>query len=148
MPQFSASITIDESPERIWRTVMALEAWPEWSPLFQMVQLHDPGTGIAGGFTAHGLLGRIPYRAEFMVPDYEPLRRFLFQAVTISPPCNTLWHDIQLDAGTLTWSTSYTLSAGPGGWAIDRLMVRRQARDLLERGLEAFARQIRGEAPE
>src|SRR5688572_15818892 len=102
---------------------MALEAWPEWSPLFQMVRLHDPATGIAGGFNAHGLLGRIPYSAEFMVPDYEPLQRFIFQTVTVSPPYNVLWHDVRLNDATLTWKAVYHLSAGPGGWAIDRLMV-------------------------
>lgn len=120
---------------------MGLDAWPEWSLLFQAVRLHDPATGIAGGFQLQGLLGRIPYSGEFMVPDYRPLERFIFESVTISPPYDALWHDITLNGQILTWTVVYEMAGGPGGWLVDRLMIRRTAQQLLERGLEAMDRQ-------
>ena len=142
MAEVSASIEINESPESIWRVLMALEAWPEWSPLFQMVRLHDTSVGIAGGFSAHGLLGRIPYSAEFMVPDYEPLQRFIFETVTISTPYNVLWHDVRLSGSTLAWTTVYSISGGPGGLLVDRLLIRRSAQPLVEQQLAALAARV------
>ena len=121
---------------------MALEAWPEWSPLFQMVRLHDPSAGIAGGFQLHGLLGRVPYNGGFMVPDYRPLERFVFESVTISPPYDVLWHDIRLSGRTVTWTTTYRTAGGPGGWALDRLLIRRQTQGLIERGLRALIEEV------
>lgn len=142
MPEVSASAQIDESPERIWRVVMGLEAWPEWSPLFQMVRLHDPSSGPAGGFQLHGLLGRVPYNGEFIVPDYQPLERFVFESTSISPPYDVLWHDVRLSGTTLHWTTVYSMSGGPGGWALDRLLIRRQTQGLLERGLNALMSEV------
>lgn len=139
MPEISSSIEIDASPEAIWRVLMGLEAWPEWSPLFQMVRLHEPTVGIAGGFQLHGLLGRVPYSGEFMVPDYRPLERFIFESVTISPPYGVLWHDIKLTGTTLTWTVIYEMTSSPGGWIVDWLLIRRQAQGLLQRGIGALA---------
>lgn len=142
MPEISSSIEIDASLEAIWRVLMGVEAWPEWSPLFQMVQLHNPTVGVAGGFQLHGLLGRVPYSGEFMVPDYRPLERFIFESVTISPPYDVLWHDVKLTGTTLTWEIVYEMAGGPGGWIVDRLMIRRQAQGLLERGSRVLAAQV------
>ena len=138
MAEISASTEIGGSPESIWRVLMALEAWPEWSPLFQMVRLHEASVGIAGGFDANGLVGRIPYRAEFMVPIHEPLQRVVFETVTVTTPYSVLWHDVRLAGSTLSWTIDYTISGGPGGMLVDRLLVRRQAHNLIERQLEAL----------
>ncbi len=121
---------------------MGMEVWPEWSPLFQNVRLHDPSVGTAGGFQLQGLLGRIPYSGEFMVPDYRPLERFVFESVTISPPYDVLWHDVRLNGTSLTWAIVYEMAGGPGGWIVDRLMIRRSAQELLERGVNALAEQV------
>jgi uncharacterized protein YndB with AHSA1/START domain len=141
--EISASIEIGESPESIWRVLMALEAWPEWSPLFQLVEMHDPSSGIAAGFKANGLVGRVPYTASFTVPIREPLQRVVFETESVSPPYSVLWHDVRLDESTLTWTINYTISGGPGGILVDRLLVRRQAHDLIERQLEALVDRAR-----
>lgn len=121
---------------------MALEDWPEWSPMFQMVRLQEPAIGTAGGFMIHGIVGRVPYRSEFIVFDSEPLRHFIFQAVSPSTPFNTLWHDVRLAGPTLTWTIVYSLSAGPGGILVDRLLVRRQATSMLTDQLDALRQRI------
>jgi len=141
--EISASIEIGESPESIWRVLMAIEAWPEWSPLFQLVEMHDRSSGINAGFKANGLVGRVPYTARFMVPIHEPLQRVVFEAEHVSPPYNVLWHDVRLAGSTLTWVIVYTTSGGPGGFIVDRLMIRRRARDLIEQQLAALASRIR-----
>lgn len=140
--EISASIEFNESPESIWRVLLALDTWPIWSPLFQEARFHEPAVGIAGGFSAQGIVGRVPYRAEFMVPEYQPLKRFIFEAVTVSAPYGVLWHDIALDRHRLTWTITYTITGGPGGFLVDRLMIRRSASEQLERQLAALAREI------
>ncbi|CAN5657624.1 hypothetical protein BH24CHL1_BH24CHL1_10160 [soil metagenome] len=142
MPEISAGIQVDASPEAIWRVLMGLDAWPEWSPLIQAVRMNDPASGTAGGFHLQGLLGRVPYSGEFMVPDYRPLERFIFESVTISPPYDVLWHDIRLHGKELTWTIVYEMAGGPGGWVVDQLMVRRSAQGLLDRGVRALADQV------
>ncbi len=138
MVEVNASIDITDSPESVWRRLMAVEAWPEWSPLFQMVRFHDASVGIAGGFDANGIIGRIPYRAEFMVPIHEPLKRVVFETVTVSTPYSVLWHDVRLNGSTLSWTIDYTISGGPGAILVDRLLIRRQTYALIERQLEAL----------
>lgn len=142
MPKITAALEIDASPESVWRVLMALERWPNWSPLFQMVQLHEAALGIAGGFRANGLVGRVPYRAEFMVPIHEPLQRVVFETVNVSTPFNVLWHDIRLSGRRLSWSITYTTAGGPGGFLVDRLLIRRPAQGLIERGLAALDEQV------
>jgi uncharacterized protein YndB with AHSA1/START domain len=140
--EISASTEIGESPESIWRVLMALEAWPEWSPLFQLVEMHDPSSGITAGFKANGLVGRIPYTARFTVPILEPLQRVVFEAERVSPPYSVLWHDVRLAGSTLTWTIVYTISGGPGGILVDRLMIRRRASDLIEQQLAVLAERV------
>lgn len=147
MSYVSASIEIGASPERIWDTLIDLERWQEWCPLFEMVRLHDATVGFAGGFITQGLLGRVPCNAEFMVSEYQPLQRFLFEAAVVSPPYNSLWHDVRLSDHQLTWTTSYSLSFGPGGWLVDRFLIRRQAQHLLDQTLDAFAATVAGGTP-
>ena len=144
MAEISASTEIGASPESIWRVLMALEAWPEWSPLFQLVEMHDPSSGIAAGFKANGLVGRVPYTARFIVPIHEPLERVVFETESVSPPYNVLWHDVRLAGSTLTWTIVYTTSGGPGGFIVDRLMIRRLAKDLLDRQLAELEARAHG----
>lgn len=140
--EISASIEFNDSPESVWRVLLALDAWPVWSPIFQEALFHDPAVGVAGGFTAQGLIGRVPYRAEFMVPEYQPLRRFIFESVTVTSPLGVIWHDVQLENRRLTWSITYTVTGGPGGFLVDRLMVRRSTLQQLENHLAAINREI------
>ena len=126
---FEATGEIDASPEAIWRTVLGYEQWPEWSPLFQMVEPETPEIGLNGEWKLNGVIGRIPYTGLFRQIDHQPLKQFVFASVRVSPPFDFIRHSVFLRADgsrpQLTWRIDYKMSGGPGGWIIDRLLVRR-----------------------
>lgn len=138
MPTIEAEREFDTSPETIWRVLIAMSEWPEWSPLFQLARNEQPEQGLQGEWTLHGLVGRMPYSGTFEVFEHRPTERFGFASLTVSPPFHTIRHEITLERRSrphLTWRLDYTPSGGPGGWLIDRLLIRRSAADLLERAL-------------
>jgi hypothetical protein len=141
MATIEASRSYDTSPESIWRQLLAIERWPNWSPLFQHASLEEPELGLNGAWTLHGLLGRIPYNGSFKLIEHLPLKRLAFESTTISPPYDGVIHDVRLARDThptLTWRIDYAMSGGPGGLLIERLLIRRQTRELLERQLQAL----------
>lgn len=137
MATIEAQRELDASPESIWRQLLAIESWPGWSPLFQHACFATPELGLHGEWTLHGLLGRVPYNGTFTLIEHRPLERLAFESQTISPPYHWVVHDVRLSrAGArplLHWRIDYAMAGGPGGLLIDRLLIRRQARELLER---------------
>ena len=129
MGRIEATGEIDASPEAIWRVVLGYERWPEWSPLFQSVEPEEPEIGLNGEWTLNGLIGRIPYTGLFRQVGHRPLEAFAFASIRVSPPYDFVRHTVVLntDGATpqLTWRIEYTMSGGPGGWIVDRVLVRR-----------------------
>lgn len=134
---------LDASAEAVWRQLLALEAWPDWSPLFQHVAMAEPELGLHGEWTLHGLLGRIPYNGAFTLIEHRPLARLAFESQAISTPYDWIIHDVRLSRGgpspQLYWRIDYAMAGGPGGLLIDRLLIRRQAREQLERQFGAIS---------
>lgn len=148
MPVIEASRDIDASPETIWRVLIAMDGWPEWLPLFQLVRNDEPERGFEGEWTLHGLLGRMPYSGRFEIFEHRPAERFGFGSLTVSPPFSNIRHEISLERVSrprLTWRVDYTTAGGPGGWLVDRLLIRRSAGELLERGLTELQRAVHTE---
>lgn len=145
MPAFQVTRQFEASPESIWRVVLAYESWPEWSPLFQLVRPEEPERGLQSEWTLNGLLGRVPYSGLFRQIEHRPLETFSFTSIRVSPPYDSVCHTFTLGhapAPNLTWRVEYTTSGGPGGWIVDRLLIRRQTLELLERGIEALATEL------
>jgi hypothetical protein len=141
MATIEASRSYDASPESIWRRLLAIEQWPEWSPLFQHAAFATPELGLSGPWRLHGLLGRIPYNGSFTLIEHLALKRLAFESTTISPPYDWVVHDVRLTRDgrpTLTWRIDYAMSGGPGGLLVDRLLIRRQTRELLDRQLQGL----------
>jgi hypothetical protein len=140
--RIEAQREIDAGPEAIWRVALGYERWPEWSPLFQMVRPESPELGLNGEWTLNGLIGRIPYSGLFRQIEHRPLEAFVFASIRVSPPYDFIRHTILLrkDATPrLIWRIEYSMSGGPGGWLIDRLLVSPGATGLLERNVDAVA---------
>lgn len=133
---------LDASAESVWRQLLALDAWPAWSPLFQHVAMATPELGLHGEWTLHGLLGRIPYNGAFTLIEHRPLERLAFESRVISTPYDWIIHDVRLTRGgpgpQLHWRIDYAMAGGPGGLLIDHLLIRRQARQQLARQFEAI----------
>ncbi|HLT17915.1 MAG TPA: SRPBCC family protein [Thermomicrobiales bacterium] len=141
MPSVEAQRTIDASPEAIWRVVLGFESWPEWSPLFQLVRPEDPTLGLNGEWTLNGLIGRIPYTGLFRQTTHEPMRVFAFASIRVSAPYDFIGHTVRLERAptpVLTWRIDYAMSGGPGGWLLDRLLVRPGAAAIAERQQDAL----------
>lgn len=141
MPLIEASREIDASPETIWRVVASHRAWPHWSPLFQHVSSEAPELGIEGEWTLHGAIGRVPYNGLFRTEVHRPVEVLIIRSIRVSPPYEFIRHSIGLKREPLpriTWRVEYGTSGGPGGWIIDRLLIRRGAPELIERGLDAL----------
>ena len=135
MPGVEVRREINASPEAIWRVVLGYESWPEWSPLFQAVRPEDPARGLNGEWTLNGLIGRIPYTGRFRQATHRPLETFAFASIRVSPPYDFIGQTVKLErtpTPTLIWRIDYTMSGGPGGWLIDRLLVRRTCRVMME----------------
>lgn len=147
MGKIEATREINASPEAIWRIVLAYERWPEWSPLFQHVEPETPEIGLNGEWTLNGLIGRIPYTGLFRQIGHRPLEAFAFGSIRVSPPYDFIRHTVLLrqdgSLPSLTWRIEYGMSGGPGGWIVDRLLVRRGLDGFLERAINALDEQVR-----
>jgi len=136
VPTVEVRREIDASPEAIWRVVLGYESWPEWSPLFQLLRPEDPAQGLNGEWTLNGLIGRIPYTGRFRQTTHQPLETFAFASLRVSAPYDFIGQTVKLERAptpTLTWRIDYTMSGGPGGWLIDRLLIRPGATTTVER---------------
>lgn len=142
MARIEAKREINSSPQAIWRAVLGYESWPEWSPLFQDVRPDSPEIGLNGEWTLNGLIGRVPYTGLFHQVGHRPVEAFAFASIRVSPPFDFIRHTVLLDTSTptpqLTWRIEYTMSGGPGGWIMDRLLVRRGLDGFLERQIAAL----------
>lgn len=149
MPVIESSREIDASPETIWRILASHREWPHWSPLFQHVGSESPELGMAGEWTLHGIIGRVPYNGLFRTEVHRPVELLIIRSIRVSPPYEFVRHSVALKRDPvpkLAWRIEYGTSGGPGGWIIDRLLIRRQARALLERGLDALVAET-GDSP-
>lgn len=141
MPTVEAVHEIESSPESVWRLLLAMEEWPEWSPLFQHVEFHEPTRRMEGEWTLHGLLGRMPYNGTFRLIEHKPVERLVFSSITVSPPYDAVSHLVTLEREStvrLRWRVVYRTAGGPGGWFVDRLLIRRGLVELLQRKLSAM----------
>lgn len=141
VPTVEVRREIDASPEAIWRVVLGYESWPEWSPLFQLVRPEDPAQGLNGEWTLNGLIGRIPYTGLFRQTLHKPVEVFAFASIRVSPPYDFIGHTVRLERAptpVLTWRIDYSMSGGPGGWLLDRLLIRPHAAALAERQQDAL----------
>ncbi len=142
MHTLEATAEIDASPEAIWRIVLAYERWPEWSPLFQLVEPETPEIGLNGEWKLNGFLGRIPYTGTFHQVGHRPLEAFAFASISLSPPYDFIRHTVLLKRNgpvpLVTWRIEYRMSGGPGGWIVDRLLVRRNATTIASKQLSAL----------
>ena len=149
--KIEAAREIDASPEAIWRVVLAYEQWPEWSPLFQLVEPESPELGLNSEWTLNGVIGRVPYSGRFRQVGHRPLEAFAFASIRVSPPYDFIRHTVLLDRAAtrpiLTWRIEYSMSGGPGGWLIDRLLVRRGLDGFLDRALDAVAEEVQPQPP-
>jgi Polyketide cyclase / dehydrase and lipid transport len=147
--RIEATAEINASPEAIWRTVLAYERWPDWSPLFQLVEPQSPEKGLNGEWTLNGVIGRVPYSGLFHQVGHRPLEAFAFASIRISPPYDFIRHTVLLNRETslptLTWRIEYSMSGGPGGWIVDRLLVRRGLDRFLDRAISAIENQVQGD---
>lgn len=130
---------VDASPEHLWRVLLAVIQWPEWCGLVQLVEPERTDDPLAGDLRINGMLGRIPYTATMVVDEHRPVELLRLISVHVSPPYQYIEHEIELQRGEipqLTWRALYSLAGGPGGWLVDRLMVRRHVGAQLQRALE------------
>ncbi len=141
LAKIEAKQEIEASPEAIWRLVVGYEQWPEWSPLFQLVRPENPTEGLNGEWTLNGLIGRIPYNGLFRQVAHRPLEAFAFASIRVSPPYDFIRHTVLLKQDPtpiLAWRIEYSMSGGPGGWIIDRLLVRSRSGALLGQHQDAL----------
>lgn len=136
---------LDASQEQIWRLLLAVREWPEWCPIFQLVEPENPAAPLASEWQVNGLLGRIPYSGLFHVEEHRPVELLRLISIRTSPPYKIVEHEISISdspSPTLAWRVDYALSGGPGGWLIDHLIVRGHVEEQLRRTLSALEQQI------
>ncbi len=134
---------VDASPEDVWAVISDPNNLPSWNR--HIVAVHDvPDGGLAPGsayWTEIGGLGaRIRVRA-----DVEEVRTPRYSRVRLSGPVEAIvqtWvHPAGRERSVLEHQVDYHVR-GPLGGAIDRLVRRVGASQLLRRGIRAQKRQI------
>lgn len=73
MRNFSISVDVKASPERVWEVMIAAERWHEWTPSVTSVELHDKPIAVGGRATVRQ--PELP-PAKFKITALEPGRSF------------------------------------------------------------------------
>ncbi len=134
MTQFSISVEIQASPDRVWGVLYDIERWPEWTPTVTSIQRVDRGP-LAVGSRARIRQPKLP-PAEWQVTELEEGRSFTW--VSRSPGVRvTARHGVEANQGgsQATLSLQFAGLLGP--------LVARLTRSLNERYLALEARGLR-----
>ena len=73
MRDFSISVDINASPERVWEVLSDAERWHEWTPSVTSVELHDKPLALGGRATIRQ--PELPV-AKFRITELQPGRSF------------------------------------------------------------------------
>ncbi len=134
MTQFSISVEIQASSDRVWGVLYDIERWPEWTPTVTSIQRVDRGP-LAVGSRARIRQPKLP-PAEWQVTELDEGKRFTW--VTRSPGVRvTARHRVDAGGGgsRATLSLEFAGLLGP--------LVARLTRGLNERYLALEARGLR-----
>ncbi len=134
MTQFSISVEIRASPDRVWGVLYDIERWPEWTPTVISIQRLDRGP-LAVGSRARIRQPKLP-PALWQVTELEEGRSFTW--VSRSPGVRvTARHGVEAnqDGSQATLSLQFSGLLSP--------LVARLTRSLSERYLGLEARGLR-----
>ncbi len=145
MTRIRESVTVEASPAEVWATVSDPTNLPRWNR--HILAVHDvPENGLEAGskyWTEMGGFGaRFRVRAE--VQEIRPLRYSRIKLTGAVEAIVQTWvHPAGRNRSLLEHQVDYHVR-GPLGGAIDRLVRRMGASQLLKRGIRAQKRQIEG----
>lgn len=131
-------VTIDAPRDHVWSIVADLEAIADWNPSIKSASRTSQSVQGVGESRSCELVPTGSVRETVRV--FEPERRFVIDIVDSkgTPGMRGGGADIQLqDAGPdrtdVTITMNYQLGLGPIGFLMDRLVMRRMSRTVLER---------------
>jgi ribosome-associated toxin RatA of RatAB toxin-antitoxin module len=143
-------LAVGTAPDEVWQVLSAVQHWPHWSPFARRVEQVAGDDEVLPGWQVFGSLGRMPVAGVFRTHAAESGARLLVAAATIDAPFRRLVHEIAVsphDGGALVrWRVEYDMR-GPGGWIVDRWLVRRQVGEQVREALERMAAAAGAAAP-
>jgi hypothetical protein len=99
------SVHIDASPERIWRELIDVERWPEWTASMTRVELLDTGDLAVG------------HRARITQPKMRPM---VWKVTRFEPLHSFAW---KTRTGAVSVTGDHVITTSEGGGADVRLSI-------------------------
>jgi uncharacterized membrane protein len=140
MPDFSITVDIDASPERVWSVMQDVERWHEWSDFITSIRSLDRGPLRVGSRALIRQPKLLP--AEWRVTAVEEDRGFTW--VTTTPGLRVEAHHRIVPIGSGARVTLLLEFTGPVGWVVAHLTRGLNARYL---AMEAHGLKRRSESP-
>ena len=140
----SDRITIEASPDTVWETITALEAYPEWAEGVRAIEVlaaNEDGSPHQARFTIDAKVSEVTYVIEYAYEDYD-ITWSLLEGDTISQLDGAYRLFETEDGGT---EVEYDLEVDVD-LPLPGFMKKRAARTILEQGLTGL--KARSEAPE
>lgn len=142
MPVLERRLTIAADPQALAQTLAAVEHWPRWTGFVRTVEPPAVDVAVDNAWNIVALLGSMPFSAVARLQVAEDGRQVTLETLTSAAPVNLARYFFLVELGvqpSVTLRVQYTFARGPGGWLVERAMVRRKLPRQLEAALAGLA---------
>jgi hypothetical protein len=141
MPSVERAAQIVADPDVLRQVLLAVERWPIWASFARKVTPAALDGGPEGDWSIVALLGKMPFSgfARLSVTDGS----VSLATLTSAAPVEFARYAFTLpapDDPRVTLRVDYEFSRTPGGWVIDRTIVRRNIAAQLDAALDGLRR--------
>jgi hypothetical protein len=146
MPSVEHAVRCTAEPDALLRMLAAVERWPGWCPLFRKVAPAAPDGEPADAWSIVALLGSRPFRGYARLAVSDDGDQVTLATITSASPVDFARYTFTLDPAdpTLTLRIDYGFARGPGGWLVERFLVRRRLPGQIDAALAALVQAAGG----
>lgn len=142
MPSLERSMRVAADPDALRRTLAAVERWPAWCPLLRTAEPAELPDGSAGAWSIVALLGAMPFSAVARLSHSDDGEQITLATLTSASPVDYARYTFTIrteDEPAIALRIDYGFARGPGGWLVERLLVRRRLPAQIDATLTALA---------
>lgn len=147
MPTLERRVLSNAHPDALRPALAAVEGWPRWCPLVRAVEPARQNGGPDDAWSIVALLGGLPYSAIARLTLSAGGDQVALATLAGASPVDHARYTFTIvtaSGTTLILRVDYRLTRGPGGWLVDRLLVRRRLAAQIDAALAALAQGATG----